>query len=70
MCRDILLKNWVCMQVLLHHIHGRQWRRSGLDAAPQQHTELAQLLTWFWDGPGEAHPFSLHNLIASGKRDG
>lgn len=57
-------------QVLLHHIYGRQWRRSSLDMTPEQHTELAQLLGWFWDSPAAEHPFSLHNLIAGGRKNG
>lgn len=57
-------------QVLLHHIHGRQWRRSSFQAAPEQHAEVAQLLAWFWDSPKPEHPFSLHNLVTGGKQDG
>lgn len=58
------------LQVLLQHIHGRQWRRSSLEAAPEQHTEVAQLLAWFWDSPAAEHPFSLQNFVTGGKRDG
>ena len=55
-------------QVLLQHLLGRQWRRTS--TAPQQHTELGQLLSWFWDSPAAEHPFSLHNLVEGGSKHG
>lgn len=58
------------MQVLLQHIHGRQWRRSTFLATPEHHTGVAQLLAWFWDSPEKQHPFSLHNFVTGGRREG
>lgn len=54
--------------MLLTHVCGRQWRRPA--DPPAAHSELARLLAWFWDGPGPAHPFSLHSLVAAGRKFG
>lgn len=58
----------VASQVLLQHISGRQWRRPA--QLPGKHSEMAQLLHWFWDSPDPRHHFSLHNLVATGQKHG
>lgn len=55
------------LQVLLHHLVGRQWRRKLEAAFPE---EVAQILHWFGDQPSEQRPYSVHNLCAAGHRHG
>ena len=55
------------LQVLLHHLVGRQWRRKLEAPFPE---EVAQILHWFGDQPLEQRPYSVHNLCAAGQRHG
>lgn len=51
------------LQALLRHVKGRLWARGELSALDPF---VLQLLTYFWDGPGQQHPFSLHHLCEAG----
>ena len=53
------------LQVLLHHLVGRHWRRKLEAPFPG---EVAQILHWFGDQPLEQRPYSVHNLCAAGQR--
>ena len=56
------------MQVLLHHLVGRQWRRKLEAPFPE---EVAQILHWFGDQNSEPpRPFSVHALCGTGQRHG
>ena len=64
---DVASAHQFGLQVVLHHLVGRQWRRKLEAPFPE---EVAQILHWFGDQPAEQRPYSVHNLCTAGQRHG